>query len=118
MENRTFLLSFFAAVLLLTCCTSSYDKDCLIADEDIRLPGITLSENNQSITIDDAVIVSRMFRSDDESLNTKSLNRSVSSTRTLESSDGSPLMHIVNYENDGGFVVVAATTHYSVECII
>lgn len=110
--QRPYLFPLIFAIGLLLGSCGTYEKDVFETEDTSFLKGITLLPTRQTISADEAVLVAQLFNSNDNTLKTKVSNRIVSSTQTLESSDGEPLMHIINYEKEGGYVVVSATTNY------
>lgn len=98
--------------LLLISCSSS-DNDNQLLKETTTSQGISLSPKSQAITVDDAIVVAQMFSSNENKAMTKAPSRAVSNTKTLETPEGEPLMHIINFTDDCGFVVVSATTNYT-----
>jgi hypothetical protein len=98
--------------LLFISCSSS-DNDNQLLKETTTSQGISLSPKSQAITVDDAIVVAQMFSSNENKAMTKAPSRAVSNTKTLETPEGEPLMHIINFTDDCGFVVVSATTNYT-----
>lgn len=91
-------LYLFLFLLFISC--SSADNDSPLIKETTSPQGITLSPKSHAITVDDAIVVAQMFYSDGNKSLTKAPSRAVFNTKTIETTEGESLMHIINFTDD------------------
>lgn len=72
-----------------------------------------ISKPDTGMFISDETVrsIAELFKANNTS--TRSTNRDVKEISTINADDGSPLLHIVNYQNNQGFVVISATQNYA-----
>ena len=99
----------FFAFAVLAACTSQDEAVVPTTDPDLPIATVTVPDLSDDVT--EAVVRDVAARFGAGRM-TRGGERAIASVHTLRSEAGDPLCHVVNYADDGGFVVVSATKDY------
>lgn len=98
--------------LLASCSSDLHDNpDCEPDTNKLTEISVTLPDLSPNVTQSKAIDVAMIFAQRNNPLS-RSSERSVKEILTIPDNDGNPMMYVVNFQNDGGFVIVSASKKY------
>lgn len=109
--KHNYLLAI-AMTLLASCSSDLHDNpDCEPDTNKLTEISVTLPDLSPNVTQSKAIDVAMIFAQRNNPLS-RSSERSVKEILTIPDNDGNPMMYVVNFQNDGGFVIVSASKKY------
>ena len=111
-KNLFYFIFINLAFFVSSCSEDSDNKYEYTPDEQTEVGSNELIDKNSiDISTDDARKISAIFGNSQPKLKS-SIAKSISEIKTQYDSEGKPTMYVVNYSNNGGFIIISATKNY------
>lgn len=101
----------YGVALMFTACDSDFFQDVIELEKTSFNEKVTeVSQYTTQVTVDDAKRLADLFNAG--KVQTKAGERTVGDVTTLTDAEGTPLIYVINYADNQGFVLVSATRNY------
>ena len=113
MKKNLFYFIFIYFAFLVSSCSENFDNIYeYTTDEQTEIISNELIDKNSiGISTDDARKISAIFSNSQPELRS-SITKSISEIKVEYDDDGKPTMYIINYADNGGFIIISATKNY------
>ena len=102
---------YFVLLLLFGGCSQmTFDDSVTVISKSIQ--DLRIAPGDTPITADEAINVARMFELNTVPQTKSAIQKEIKEIRSVLTKEGIPSMYVVNFENNGGFVVVGASRKY------